>query len=183
MLKLFSFLIMKFGIVLLIVFLSIVFCIRTEANIVDSGNEFKLSFNLSDQNPAPPYTSFIAQLHFSESDKFDIGEGFKAQSFDSDNIASSNQLTVNNSIKSTLVYSIGSPFLSPSDGIGNIFFTEIVGSFDLLSAQIKAYINNTESTDFVNTELVITNVPIPSAVWLLGSGLIGIVGIRRKLKK
>ena len=25
-------------------------------------------------------------------------------------------------------------------------------------------------------------VPIPSAVWLLGSGLIGIVGIRRKIK-
>jgi len=28
-----------------------------------------------------------------------------------------------------------------------------------------------------------TTVPIPGAVWLLGSGLIGIVGIRRKFKK
>ena len=28
-----------------------------------------------------------------------------------------------------------------------------------------------------------TAVPIPSAVWLLGSGLIGIVGVRRKFKK
>ena len=28
-----------------------------------------------------------------------------------------------------------------------------------------------------------TPVPIPGAIWLLGSGLIGIVGIRRKLKK
>ena len=27
-----------------------------------------------------------------------------------------------------------------------------------------------------------TSVPIPGAVWLLGSGLIGIVGVRRKLK-
>ncbi len=26
-------------------------------------------------------------------------------------------------------------------------------------------------------------VPIPGAVWLLGSGLLGLVGIRRKLKK
>ena len=27
-----------------------------------------------------------------------------------------------------------------------------------------------------------SEVPIPGAVWLLGSGLIGLVGIRRKLK-
>jgi hypothetical protein len=26
-------------------------------------------------------------------------------------------------------------------------------------------------------------VPIPAAVWLLGSGLIGLVGVRRKFKK
>ena len=26
-------------------------------------------------------------------------------------------------------------------------------------------------------------VPIPSAVWLLGSGLVGLVGLRRKFKK
>jgi hypothetical protein len=31
--------------------------------------------------------------------------------------------------------------------------------------------------------LEITTVPIPGSVWLLGSGLIGIVGIRRKFKK
>ena len=29
----------------------------------------------------------------------------------------------------------------------------------------------------------LTTVPIPGAVWLLGSGLIGIVGVRRKFKK
>ena len=28
-----------------------------------------------------------------------------------------------------------------------------------------------------------TSVPIPGAVWLLGSGLVGLIGIRRKLKK
>ena len=28
-----------------------------------------------------------------------------------------------------------------------------------------------------------TVVPIPPAAWLLGSGLIGIVGIRKKIKK
>ena len=28
----------------------------------------------------------------------------------------------------------------------------------------------------------VSSVPIPGAIWLFGSGLIGIVGIRRKLK-
>lgn len=37
-------------------------------------------------------------------------------------------------------------------------------------------------TDLV-VEVRITPVPIPGAVWLLGSGLIGIVGIRKKFKK
>jgi hypothetical protein len=31
--------------------------------------------------------------------------------------------------------------------------------------------------------LITTTVPIPGAAWLLGSGLIGIVGVRRKFKK
>jgi len=35
----------------------------------------------------------------------------------------------------------------------------------------------------INWTYSITVVPIPGAVWLLGSGLIGIVGIRRKFKK
>jgi hypothetical protein len=31
--------------------------------------------------------------------------------------------------------------------------------------------------------LTVTTVPVPAAVWLLGSGLIGLVGIRRKFTK
>jgi hypothetical protein len=34
-----------------------------------------------------------------------------------------------------------------------------------------------------STSSFISNVPIPSAVWLLGTGLLGLVGIRRRFKK
>lgn len=37
------------------------------------------------------------------------------------------------------------------------------------------------SSTYFNATLEFSPVPIPGAVWLLGSGLIGVVGIRRKL--
>lgn len=44
---------------------------------------------------------------------------------------------------------------------------------------------DTFSVSFVpgGLEVITAEVPTPSAVWLLGFGLIGIVGIRRKIKK
>jgi len=42
--------------------------------------------------------------------------------------------------------------------------------------------DNNESWAIDNLEISINAVPIPSAIWLLGSGLIGILGIRRKFK-
>ena len=40
-----------------------------------------------------------------------------------------------------------------------------------------------QNGNFVLTEITMEAVPIPGAVWLLGSGLIGLFAIRRKLKK
>lgn len=39
------------------------------------------------------------------------------------------------------------------------------------------------SEGLMPTTAIVPDVPIPSAVWLLGSGLIGLVGVRRKLRK
>lgn len=35
----------------------------------------------------------------------------------------------------------------------------------------------------VSSDFIMTPVPVPGALWLLGSGLIGLVGIRRKFKR
>lgn len=56
-------------------------------------------------------------------------------------------------------------------------------------AEIRMMMKTYSSTypyPYVSAELWIDNVstvPIPGAVWLLGSGLIGLVGFRKKLKK
>ena len=77
----------------------------------------------------------------------------------------------------------------------NDFFPTLGDSFEILkfgeySGNFKGFnglnIGNGLILDPVFTAdsltLVTSNVPIPSALWLLGSGLIGIVGIRRKFK-
>lgn len=50
--------------------------------------------------------------------------------------------------------------------------------FDFFGFSIESVNGIVVSTDIINTEVV----PIPAAVWLFGSGLIGLVGIARRKK-
>ena len=50
--------------------------------------------------------------------------------------------------------------------------------FDFFGFSIESVNGTVVSTDIVNTEVV----PVPAAVWLFGSGLIGLVGIARRKK-
>jgi hypothetical protein len=69
--------------------------------------------------------------------------------------------------------SLGTTYLTTSDtnpSIAGDFYTQNFTSLD-------------SSVLFKTGEIEISEVPIPGALWLLGSGLIGMVGIRRKLGK
>jgi hypothetical protein len=72
------------------------------------------------------------------------------------------------------IASVATMFNGPPFGIGTTFYN---GPFD----HVGVY-NSLEPIRFTMT---ITNstVPVPAAVWLLGSGLVALIGIRRKLKK
>ena len=58
------------------------------------------------------------------------------------------------------------------------------GSFDLSGTNWAFYVDDYSSAAYHAgikiDEVTISNVPIPGAVWLLGSGLIGLVAVRRK---
>ena len=55
----------------------------------------------------------------------------------------------------------------------NFFDLETFNSFEMSSTQFAFEADN----------IAVGNVPIPAAIWLLGSGLIGLFGIRRRFKK
>ena len=58
-------------------------------------------------------------------------------------------------------------------------------SLDVLAGGRHTGVNLMTPPDFyyVNFDLQMSEVPIPGAIWLLGSGFIGLVGLRRKLRK
>ena len=58
------------------------------------------------------------------------------------------------------------------------------GSFDLSGTNWAFYVDDYSSNDWHSgikiDEVTISNVPIPGALWLLGSGLFGLVAVRRR---
>jgi hypothetical protein len=72
-----------------------------------------------------------------------------------------------------------------TDGIGgspmrNGPFTGYNGNFDIMSVHVTSCVDTGTGTDACQ---VVPEVPVPAAVWLFGSGLLGLVGIARRKKR
>jgi len=90
------------------------------------------------------------------------------------------------------LYDLGSGLFAPEAGDTFDLFTaeNIYGDFDLLSLailgnglnwQLDYLVDFNGSTDLARLS-VVSSVPVPAAVWLFGSGFIGLIGVARRKK-
>lgn len=96
------------------------------------------------------------------------------------------------------VYSWGNSF--NGDGLtdykGQLVFNDVVGDFEITSIAMRVWNQDGSFTPLVNQDFIInpvintrsfsiatSAVPVPAAVWLFSSGLIGLVGVARVKKK
>jgi hypothetical protein len=83
-------------------------------------------------------------------------------------------------ISSGVPYSRADPFQFANGSGGSSVLT---GIFVSVGDVIRLDISKTSGAgDFAGVNLSISEVPIPSAMWLFGSGLLGLVGMARKKK-
>jgi len=73
---------------------------------------------------------------------------------------------------------IGSLSLSPTDGS---IFNEACSQYQAFAGQCDAFLDYVKFKSEITYD--IAAVPVPAAVWLMGSGLIGLLGFQRRNKK
>jgi hypothetical protein len=91
-----------------------------------------------------------------------------------------------NALAANFAYPIGSPPGAPDAAYSDAYaWVDPVFGFDQAAFNALYGINSFVLSDYYqfNYSPNMSTVPIPGAVWLLGTGLIGLIGLRRKFKE
>jgi hypothetical protein len=79
------------------------------------------------------------------------------------------------------------PFIQPWDGLGTFQVIGVSGNWSLDSAGMQGRLSDGSYTDVAFGQVLSvynppSAVPVPAAVWLFGSGLLGLIGVARRKK-
>ena len=146
-----------------------------------NGDAVIVSFNFF--GGAPEYKEIMLRLRTKEGVYLPIsGAGYMDGTNISPNGVSRTNLFADG-VLNEASFDFSSNPLNVTDATNSLLLTSEAGTLQgldltFLFRRLDDYVVGATTT---LTEL--QSVPIPGAIWLLGSGLIGIVGIRRKLKK
>ena len=143
------------------------------------GDAVLVSFYFRDV--APQYDQAILQVRTSSGLQRPLGAGYMAGT----DISPTNANILDESNMLGGVFDFSSPFLNPGDATNSLLLTYQAGS--LVGGDLQWRYRKTDDnslTGFATFHLTeIQAVPIPGAIWLFGSALIGFAGIKRKLSK
>ena len=164
--------------------------LSTSANsaLVTTGDIVTVNFDISG-NPGvviPPvqmdYQIIFVPFGSSTGLAVNPGESFAVDWFE--NISDSIPLQTDNpSPFSFDVYSFSNGFFGTGleDVSGKLVMSNIIGDFNIASISMRTLLNDGSFTSYVEQNFVVTPaIPIPAAVWLFGSGLIGLIGFARR---
>lgn len=148
--------------------------------VLQSGESFSSSFNLTDDGEAFKITDFYWDagilLNFSDTSA-DVTFTAYEDTAGTQQVFSGSLFEPQSGLRTYL----GSPMTLFSDLDGRFTITNNgTGDIEVIDIIISNFAGNTLPSNIATATITPSAVPVPAAVWLFGSGLIGLLGISRR---
>ena len=149
------------------------------AVLLTPGDTINFDYDFSLDSALGPFTGSNWGLYFNDNDLWESGDSVRFDYYDSADVL------IGTAVQSQIFpidisnITSGDLFFAPiTDKIGTVALTSIDSSFNLDEFAFRLSGNGSTAFEVFN----VSSVPVPAAVWLFGSGLLGLIGIARRKK-